>query len=170
MLLSLCLVGCSFLTSHDASISDPDLDNVDPDLDNFRIVTDQAVYQPDSESLIKIEYTLINNTGQTLYITNESESLLGSMYKKVGDDEWVFAFGFTLPDKLGFPLQLATGESYTQRIWLATPGDAWRIADEDVEGTFRIQEQIFSRWDQETVTGDLLPEEKLLSNTFEIKR
>ena len=167
VLLSLCLAGCSSLTSYEDVTPEAAASGV------FRIETDQTVYTFDAEGELVIHYTLFNDTGQPLYITNASESLLGALYKQVGKDDWVLAFQFTLPDKLGTPLQLASGESYTQRIQLPHPRVAdnfWEIDEEDIKGTFQIREQIFVRWYEDTNTGDLLPEEQRVSNLFEIEQ
>ena len=171
LVLSVLLAGCSLLEAEESEESSLATTSVDPA--DFRIKTDQTVYQPDSENYIEIEYTLYNETGQTLYITDERGQLLAEMYKNVSSDEWTFAFGFTVPDILASPIKLPPGESYTQQLRIPLPvGDisVWRIANNEIEGTFRIQEKIYSRWDQETLSGDLLPEERRTSNSFEIRR
>lgn len=167
LLLGLFCAGCSLAES-----ADSDSGASASNLANFRIETDQAVYQPTSKNFIEIAYTLINNTDQTLYITGPNAHLLSRMSKRVGD-EWVLAFQYPILDRLAFPLQLESGESHTQQLRIPLPAgefNAWEIEDEAIEGIFRIQEQIYSRWDQETVSGDLLPEEQRASNTFEIRR
>jgi len=158
------ITGCSFDSSEDLSKS--------VDASQFRIETDRDVYVPNEEGMLEIGYTLINGTEQTIYITDATGHLRGEIYKQIGN-RWVFATGYGVPDVLRSPIELRSGESHSHVLRLPVPNEGrgtWKIEAAEIQGTFRVRETVYASWDADRQTGELLPEEFLVSQPFEIRR
>lgn len=171
LLLSGFLAGCSLPPLVDSTSDEEE----ELSMESFYIETDQAVYLvKESNSLLEITYTYINEGKQTFYLG----SCLGypsDVLEKLVDEKWVLAYTPTCPDVLRPPIKVVRGERYeatiqlTQSIWdPERPNASWQV--NNIEGTYRIRELVYLEWDIEKFDEGTLSSEIIVSNAFDIRR
>ena len=141
---------------------------------NLSIQTDETTYEVKEDHRLVISYTYHNQGPNSVYLG----TCLGTashQFEKLIDGEWTLAYALACNDILGPALKIRPGERYTTSIGL-TPASwdprnaSWHGRD-DIAGTYRVPELVYSDWSvKKFLARTLPPPEMVYSNSFEIRR
>lgn len=171
LLLSSFLAGCSRLTDSGSN----EKKALSTAIEDFSIETDQDVYVIDgADSSLEITYAYVNKGKQAFY-PSSCLGVASDVLEKLVDEEWVLAYAPACPQVLRPPIEIEAETRYEATIQLHPstwdPGRqnaSWYGGD--IEGIYRVREQVYDEWDQEKFDKGTLTSETVVSNTFEIRR
>ncbi len=142
---------------------------------NLSIQTDETTYEVKEDQPLEISYTYHNQGPNAVYL-GTCLGTVAQRLEKLVDGEWVGAYLPLCPDILGPPLKIGPGERYRTTIrlvpadWDPNPRNATWHGGNDIAGTYRVPELVYSDWSIKQFQERTLPSKMVYSNPFEIRR
>jgi len=171
VLLSGLLAGCSVF-----GIAGEDTLFGDQHVINLSIQTEETTYEVIEDQPLEISYTYHNEGPNAVYLGTCIGGVAQRLEKLI-DGEWVGAYLPACNETLGPPLKIGPGERYrtTLRLvpadWDPDPRNATWHGGDDIAGTYRVPELVYSDWSKKQFDAGTLPPPKMVySNSFEIRR
>ena len=162
LLLSSLLTGCSLFG--------------DQHVINLSIQTEETTYEVKEDHPLEISYTYHNQGPNSVYL-GTCLGVASQVLEKLIEGAWITAYSPICPQVLGPPLKIGPGERYrtTLRLvpasWDPDPRNGTWHGGDDIAGTYRVPELVYSDWSiKQFDERTLPPPERVYSNSFEIRR
>ena len=144
-------------------------------VDGFSMETDQAVYLIDeNDNSLEINYAYVNESNKDFY-PGSCVGIPTENLQKLVDGKWILAYTPACQFKLGPPLKINRGDRYEVVIQLplsmlnsVEQNSFWKGGD--IEGFYRVREQVYAEWDTEKYDNNTLQSVIVVSNAFEIRK
>jgi len=162
LLLSSLLTGCSLFG--------------DQHVINLSIQTDETTYEVKENQPLGISYIYHNQGPNAVYL---GTCLGGASHQleKLVEGAWITAYSPNCPSILTPALRIRPGERYTTTLrlvpadWDPDPRNSTWHGGDDIAGTYRVPELVYSDWSIKQFDAGTLPQPKMVySNSFEVRR